>query len=90
MRGARGFKFGWAAKPAPAGTHQVGLLQIELRHDAASVVWRQASVDLCALYRREYGPCEGEFVRYVGVTTDADGTKSVAEGDYADFEIVTD
>jgi hypothetical protein len=90
LRGARGFKFGWAAKPAPAGTHQVGLLQIELRHDPASPEWRSESVDLCDLYRKEYGPCEDVFVRYVGVTTDADGTKSVAEGDYADFEIVTD
>jgi hypothetical protein len=90
LRGARGFKFGWAAKPAPAGTHQIGLLQIELRHDPASPEWRAESVDLCALYRKEYGPCEDVFVRYVGVTTDADGTKSVAEGDYADFEIVAD
>jgi hypothetical protein len=89
LRGGRGFKFGWAAKPAPAGTHQAGLLQIELRHDPASPAWQKESVDLCALYRKEYGPCEDVFVRYVGVTTDADGTKSVAEADYADFEIVT-
>jgi hypothetical protein len=89
LRGARGFKFGWAAKPAPAGTHQVGLLQIELRHEPASQAWRSESVDLCALYRKEYGACEDVFVRYVGVTTDADGTKGVAEGDYADFEILT-
>jgi hypothetical protein len=85
--GGKGFKFGWLAKPGETGTHQHGLLQIELRHDGAGSGWKSESVDLCALYRKEYGACEGQHVLYVGVVTDADGTRSVAEGDYADFAI---
>jgi hypothetical protein len=89
LKGGRGFKFGWLAKAASPGTYQRGLLQVPLRHEPAGPEWHEESVDLCGLYRHEYGPCEGEHVQYVGVTTDADGTKSVAEGDYADFAIVT-
>jgi hypothetical protein len=84
----RGFKFGWLARPGPTGTYQRGLLQIPIRAESASEEWRSESVDVCALYRRTFGPCEGQKVLYVGVTTDADGTKSVAEGDYADFELL--
>lgn len=83
----KGFKFGWLAAPGPSDTHQRGLLQLPLRHDPASDEWRTERVDPCALYREHFGACEGEFVRYVGVVTDADGTKSVADADYADFEL---
>ncbi|WP_394822572.1 hypothetical protein [Pendulispora albinea] len=86
--GGRGFKFGWLAKPGPTGTHQHGLLQVPLRSDPAGPEWRQESVDLCALYRREYGACEGQKVLYVGVVTDGDGTKTLAEADYANFTLV--
>jgi hypothetical protein len=88
--GGHGFKFGWLAKPGAVGTYQHGLLQIELRHDPASQKWHSESVDLCALYRKYYGSCEGQHVLYIGVVTDADGTHSIAEGDYADFELVGD
>jgi hypothetical protein len=88
LGGGRGFKLGWLAKPGPSGTHQLGLLQVALRTDPAGPEWKSESVDLCALYRHEYGDCAGEKLLYVGVTTDGDGTKSVAEGDYADFEVV--
>ncbi len=84
----RGFKLGWLAAPGRAGTRQHGLAQIELRHDPAGGDWVTESVDLCALFRREYGRCEGEHVLYVGVMTDADGGRSVAEADYADLELV--
>ncbi|HEY3592875.1 MAG TPA: hypothetical protein VGL13_03335 [Polyangiaceae bacterium] len=83
----RGFKFGWLAKPGPSGTYQHGFLQVPVRTDPPSNRWSSESVNLCEMYRRTFGPCEGEQVLYVGVTTDADGTKSVAEGDYADFEL---
>ena len=85
----RGFKFGWLAKPGPAGTKQHGLLQVQVRTDPPSERWASESMNLCELYRRQFGPCEGEHVLYIGVTTDADGTRSVAEGDYADFELRT-
>jgi hypothetical protein len=88
LGGGRGFKFGWLAKPGSKGTHQAGLLQVALRSDPAGPEWRSESVDLCRLYREEYGACEGQKLIYVGVTTDGDGTKSRAEGDYADFELV--
>jgi hypothetical protein len=88
LRKGRGFKFGWLARPAPSQTFQRGLLQVALRSDPPSNQWRTEEVDLCALHRRTFGPCENEQIIYIGVLTDADGTKSVAEGDYADFEIV--
>jgi hypothetical protein len=89
VAGGRGFKFAWLARPGATGTHQHGLLQVPLTHDPAGTAWRTESVDLCALYRREFGACEGQHVLYVGVVTDGDGTQSVAEGDYADFQLVT-
>jgi hypothetical protein len=89
LTGGKGFKFGWLARPGAKGTHQHGLLQVELRHEPAGSGWKDESVDLCTLYRQEYGgSCSGQKVLYVGVVTDADGTKSVAEADYADFELV--
>jgi hypothetical protein len=88
LRGGRGFKLGWLAKPGPSDTYQHGLLQIPLEQGGASGGWRSESVDLCALYRRTFGPCEGEHVLYVGVMSDADGTRSVAEAEYDDFELV--
>lgn len=87
LSAGRGFKLGWVAKPAALGTRQRGLLQVPLRSDAASDTWRKERVDLCALYRQNFGPCEDARILYVGVVTDADGTKSVAAGDYADFSL---
>ncbi len=84
----KGFKFGWLAKPGAKGTRQRGIRQTELRHDAAGGGWVTENVDICALFEREYGKCDGEHVLYVGVVTDADGTKSVADADYADFALV--
>jgi hypothetical protein len=89
VQGGRGFKFAWLAKPGATGTHQHGLLQVALTHEPATVAWRPESVDLCALYRREFGACEGQHVLYVGVMTDGDGTQSLSEADYADFQLVT-
>jgi hypothetical protein len=90
LAGGKGFKFGWLVRSGSPRTHQHGLLQVELRHDPAGAGWKEESVDLCALYKQEYGsPCEGQKVLYIGVVTDADGTKSVAEADYADFELRT-
>jgi hypothetical protein len=85
--GGKGFKFGWLQAPGPSDTFQHGLLQVPLRSGPASERWQSEQVDLCALYREHYGPCEGEALRYVGVVTDADGTGSVAEAEYADFEV---
>lgn len=84
----RGFKFGWLAYPGPSDTKQRGLRQIPLRSDVAGREWKDESVDLCALYRQYFGDCAGQEVLYVGVVTDADGTHSVAEADYANFELI--
>ena len=51
--------------------------------------WQSEEVDLCAVYREAYGPCEGQHILYIGVVTDADGTKTIAGGDYADFELLS-
>lgn len=88
FRKGRGFKFGWLAKPGPSQTYQRGLLQVPLRSDPPGIQWRAEEIELCALYRRTFGACEDAQIIYIGVLTDADGVKSIAEGDYADFEIV--
>jgi hypothetical protein len=88
LRKGRGFKFGWLAKPGPAQTYQRGLLQVALRSEPPGIQWRTEEVDVCALYRRTFGPCEDAQIIYIGVLTDADGVNSIAEGDYADFELV--
>jgi hypothetical protein len=87
LRAGAGFKLGWLQTHGPQGARQRGIEQVELRADPAGPAWKQEEVDLCALYRRFYGPCEGEHLDYVGVLTDADGTESIAEADYADFEL---
>ncbi|RLB52421.1 MAG: hypothetical protein DRI90_22145 [Deltaproteobacteria bacterium] len=87
IRGGKGFKFGWLAKPGPEGTAQRGMLQIELRHDAAGPQWHTETVDLCELYRHAYGDPSEERLLYIGVVTDADNTQSVAAADYADFRL---
>jgi hypothetical protein len=88
LHSARGFKFGWLSKPSPVGERQRGLVEESVRTDPAGPDWKAESVDLCALYQREYAlPCHGEHVLYIGVTTDADGSRSVAEADYADLEL---
>lgn len=88
LHAGRGFKLGWLAAPGRDDTRQHGLLQVPLLAAPAGPDWRTAQVDLCALYRRTYGRCEGEHVEYVGVTTDADGTRSIASADYDDLELV--
>ena len=88
LRKGRSFKFGWLAKPGPSQTYQRGLLQVPQRSDPPGDQWRTEEVDLCDLYRRTYGPCEDAQIIYIGVLTDADGVKSLAEGDYARFELV--
>ncbi|HEY2517797.1 MAG TPA: hypothetical protein VGI39_43305 [Polyangiaceae bacterium] len=88
LRAGRGFKLGWLAAPGRDDTRQHGLLQVPLLSAPSGPEWRSARVDLCALYRRSYGRCEGEHVEYVGVTTDADGTRSIASADYDDLELL--
>ncbi|RLB61819.1 MAG: hypothetical protein DRI90_10465, partial [Deltaproteobacteria bacterium] len=83
--GGRGYKFGWLAKHGPVGTTQRGLRQIERRAEPAITPWRKEAVDLCVLYRAHYGGVEGEHIRYIGVVSDADDTRSVVEADYDDF-----
>ncbi len=90
LSSGRGFKLGWLARPGPEGTKQWGLIQIALRAEPTTGEWRSEEVDLCALYRKFYGPCEGESLQYVGIMTDGDNTRSLAEGDYADFELLVD
>lgn len=88
LSSGRGFKFGWLARPGPSGGKQRGIIQVALRHDQTLGEWRSEEIDLCALYRKYFGPCEGAVLLYVGVVTDADDSQSVAEGDYADFELI--
>jgi hypothetical protein len=88
LHSGRGFKLGWLAKPGAGDTYQHGLLQVPLEVGGPLGEWRSESVDLCALYRRDFGSCEGEHVLYVGVVTDADATHSIAEAEYDDFELV--
>jgi hypothetical protein len=81
----RGFKLAWLSRPGPEGTHQRGLLQLALRVAPASPAWRAERVDLCALFRKHFGAIGDEPLAYVGVVTDADDSRSIAEADYDDF-----
>lgn len=87
FKNGKGYKFGWLARAMPGGD-QKGLREVALRSEPAGPEWKTEKVDLCALFRRDFGACEGEHLLYVGVLTDGDGTKSLAEGDYADFTVV--
>ncbi len=80
----RGLKLGWTAKPAKTGTFQRGILQVPIRSGGAGGSVRE-HVDLCALYRAQWGDPADERIQYIGVVTDADGSRSVAEADYTDF-----
>lgn len=89
LGGGKGLKLGWLAKPGAEGTRQEGIPQIALRSEPASDTWRQESVDLCQLYTRAYGGCDGpdDAIRYIGVLSDADNTRSIAAADYAEFTL---
>ncbi len=87
LGGGRGFKFGWLAKSGAVGKKQHGFLQVERRNDGAGPEWKTERVNLCELYTKEFGAIGDEKLLYVGVMTDADGTKSVAEADYANFAL---
>lgn len=88
LQSGRGFKFGWLTAGPPSAGWQRGLLQVPLRHEPASERWRSEQIDLCGLYRQTYGPCEGQNLLYIGVLSDADGTRSLAVAQYADFELL--
>lgn len=88
LGGGKGFRFGWLGGPGVKGTFRLGLARIALREEPATREWKSEEVDVCKLYRELYGPCEGEQLNYVGVATEADGTESVAEADYTDFELI--
>lgn len=83
LSNGRGFKLGWTAKPAPQGTLQRGILQVAIRSGAGG--WKHEHLDLCAMYRAQWGEPGEERIQYIGVVTDADSSKSIAEADYTDF-----
>lgn len=84
----RGFKFGWLSRPGRSDSRQVGIRQVPIRAGGLTDEWHSEEVDLCGVYRETYGACEGQNILYIGVVTDADGTRSIAAGDYADFELL--
>jgi len=88
LGGGKGFRFGWLAGDGVKGTFRLGLARIAVREGPASKEWQSEEVDVCAKFRELFGPCEGEHLNYVGVATEADGTHSVAEADYTDFELI--
>lgn len=88
LGGGKGFRFGWLGGPGVKGTFRMGLARIAVREGPPTREWQSEQVDVCALYREMFGPCEDEHLNYVGVATEADGTESVAEADYTDFELI--
>ena len=87
LGGGKGFRFGWLSARGVTGTFRVGLARVPLREQPASDEWMSEEIDVCALFREMFGPCEGEHLNYVGVATEADDTQSIAEADYTDFEL---
>ena len=86
LSGGRGYKFAWLAKPGPTGTRQHGLLRFRCG------TTRRAGLEererrSCALYRRDFGRARASTCS-TWASRMSDGTKTVAEADYADFELI--
>ena len=85
----RSLKYVWS-RVAPVGTQasaSAGFTRmLVLRSGEASTGWVEQRVNVADDYRNLFGGEPGR-PRGIGILTDADDTKSTAEGDYADFRL---
>ena len=89
IRGPKAVKYVWSER-VPVGTHltsNAGLTQVRvLRSGPASQdQWIEERVNVLEDYKRYFGEADMPKPAGIAVLTDADDTRSVAEGDYANF-----
>lgn len=92
VTGPKAVKYVWSER-VPAGTHLTsnrGLTQVRvLRTGAAGAGWTQERVNVLDDFRRYFDETETPKPAGIAVLTDADDTRSVAAGDYANFRACT-
>src|SRR5262252_3280594 len=91
IAGPKAVKYIWSEK-VPVGTHlesNNGLTQVRVLRSgmAGRGEWQQEKVNVLEDYRKYFDTKETPKPIGIAVLTDADDTKSMAAGDYADFKI---
>ena len=91
ITGPKAVKYIWSEK-VPVGTHlesNNGLTQVRVLRSgtAGRGEWQQEKVNVLEDYRKYFDTKETPKPIGIAVLTDADDTKSMAAGDYADFKI---
>ena len=89
MRGPRAVKYIWSER-VPVATHltsNAGLTQVRVLRSgpAGQDAWTEERVNVLEDYKRYFGDADTPKPAGIAVLTDADDTRSVAEGDYANF-----
>jgi len=89
ITGPKAVKYIWSAK-APVGTHlnsNYGLTQVLVLRagDPGRDDWVEERANALADYKKYFGESETPTPAGIAVLTDADDTKSSAQGDYANF-----
>jgi Protein of unknown function (DUF3047) len=91
IAGPKAVKYIWSEK-VPVGTHlesNNGLTQVRVLRSgtAGRGEWQQEKINVLEDYRKYFDTKETPKPIGIAVLTDADDTKSMAAGDYADFKI---
>ena len=90
VRGPKAMKYVWSEK-VPQGTaltSNAGLTQVRVLRTgppAAKDAWVDEKVNVLADWKKAFKATETPKVGGIAILTDADDTKSLAAGDYADF-----
>ena len=89
IRGPKAVKYVWSER-VPVGTHltsNTGLTQVRVLRSgpAGKDQWIEERVNVLEDYKRYFGEADTPKPAGIAVLTDADDTRSVAEGDYANF-----
>ena len=89
IRGPKAVKYVWSER-VPVATHltsNAGLTQVRVLRSgtAGQDQWTEERVNVLEDYQRYFGEADTPKPAGIAVLTDADDTRSVAEGDYANF-----
>jgi hypothetical protein len=89
IRGPKAVKYIWSER-VPVATHltsNAGLTQVRVLRSgpAAKDQWTEERVNVLEDYKRYFNEADAPKPAGIAVLTDADDTRSVAEGDYANF-----
>jgi hypothetical protein len=89
IRGPKAVKYIWSER-VPVTTHltsNAGLTQVRVLRSgtAGKDQWTEERVNVLEDYKRYFGGADTPKPAGIAVLTDADDTRSVAEGDYANF-----